>query len=144
LTSVPPADRPLAPPRNASRTHLPAGVKTPWDVRVEQRKKAEATKLLERELKAEKEQEAERSVPPPLPSCVVRRRYAARVLHCQGWPHSLSIFRTLCSKKQAHKERKERVEEKKRLEEMAAKMSAKKLQRMKKVRRLALDPLTPS
>jgi hypothetical protein len=37
-------------------------------------------------------------------------------------------------KKTITKERKLRVDEKKRLEEMAARMSAKKLQRMKKVR----------
>lgn len=43
-------------------------------------------------------------------------------------------MRTDNSKKQAHKERKERVDEKRRLADLAARMSAKKLQRMKKVR----------
>ncbi len=44
----------------------------------------------------------------------------------------------LCSKRNAIRERRARVAEKARLEEMAARMSAKKLQRLRKVGRLFL------
>ncbi|GAA5866714.1 hypothetical protein JCM3774_001967 [Rhodotorula dairenensis] len=66
-----------------------------WKAREERRKREEAVKKLEREIKEEKIAEVER-------------------------------------KKQINKERKEKEAEKLRLQQMAARMSAKKLQRMKK------------
>lgn len=107
---------------------------------MEARKKADAIKAVEKQLKDDKLAEAERSVslpsyPPPRPleSDFTDNHSPSDGLACVD-----------CRKKQAHKERKERIEEKKRLEEMAAKMSAKKLQRMKKVRRLPALALPPS
>lgn len=85
---------------------------------MEQRKKADAIKLLERTLKEEKVAEAERSA------------------FCRANAHAscqTDLICCQCRKRTITKERKERQEEKQRLEEAAARMSAKKLQRMKKV-----------
>lgn len=136
------------------RSNLPAGVKTPsWDARVEKRKKEDAIKLLEKTLKDEKLAEEERLVHAShfLHShslvgvawrwCELEekegRKEEKRELKSSksdpSLPLSLFRFSHLHRKKTITKERKLRVEEKKRLEEMAARMSAKKLQRMKKV-----------
>jgi hypothetical protein len=99
------------------------GVKTAsWDARMEKRKKEESIKLLEKSLKDEKLAEEERFVDHFLYLATAWHRASDSLLDC------------LCRKREITKERKARLEEKKRLEEMAARMSAKKLQRMKKVR----------
>lgn len=107
---------------------------------MEARKKADAIKAVEKQLKDDKVAEAERSV--SLPSYPPLRPLESEFT--DNLSPSDGLVCVECRKKQAHKERKERIEEKKRLEEMAAKMSAKKLQRMKKVRRLPDLALPPS
>ncbi|WWD20125.1 rRNA-processing protein CGR1 [Kwoniella shandongensis] len=77
------------------RSYLSAEIKTPFEKRMENEKKKEAAKAVERELKEEAETERQRKV---------------------------TII----------KDRRERQAERIRMEEMKAKMSAKKLQRMKK------------
>jgi hypothetical protein len=111
------------------------GVKTAsWDARMEKRKKEESIKLLEKSLKDEKLAEEERFVDHFLYLATAWHRHGSRSDSGTNGRASDSLLDCLCRKREITKERKARLEEKKRLEEMAARMSAKKLQRMKKVR----------
>ncbi|KAK4685293.1 rRNA-processing protein CGR1, partial [Tremellales sp. Uapishka_1] len=94
------------------RSYLSASVKTPFEIRKENDKKAASIKALEREMKDEKAAETERWV--------------------AGWSNGEKAADLVTRKRTALKERRERQAEKSRMEELRAKMSAKKLQRMKK------------
>lgn len=94
------------------RSYISPSVKTPFEKRMEKEKAQQAAKQLERELKEEKETDRQRFV------CLISR---------------IAAVLTKLSKVNIIKERRARKEEKQREEELRAKMSAKKLQRMKKV-----------
>lgn len=101
------------------RSYISPSIKTPFEKRKEKEKARDAVKAVEQEMREDEQAEKDR--------CVSGSTVRALLAGCLA---------DMTSKRTAIRERREKQAERLRMEQMAAKMSAKKLQRLKKVRRV--------